>query len=230
VTFAGTARLALVIVSTLDVPAARAQSLAALQPGRFEVALGSQWIGHQGLGSNNANETTSAGGSQKLFSTSSDLVGAAGLEGRIGVRLRRSLEAEVEASYAKPPLRITISSDFESAAPVTASETIQQFTFGAGVVWYLPSRARRTTRLAPFLTAGGGYLRQLHESATLLETGHFYQFGGGMKYLLASRPTRQLKGVGVRVDVRALVRSKGIAFDAGHYTSPVIGASLFVRF
>jgi len=51
-----------------------------------------------------------------------------------------------------------------------------------------------------------------------------------VKYLLASRPTRPLKGLGARLDVRALVRSKGIAFDGGHYTSTAIGASLFVRF
>ena len=225
---AGTAGLALIIVSTIAVTAARAQS-SAPQPGRFEVALGSLWVGHQALGSNNANETTSAGGSQKLFGTSSELAGAAGFEGRVGVRLRRSLEAEGEASYAKPPRRIAISGDIESAAPATATETIQQFTVGAGVVWYLPGRAR-PTRVAPFVMAGGGYLRQLHESGTLVETGRFYQFGGGVKYLLVSHPTRPLKGVGVRLDVRALVRSKGVAFDSGHSTSPAIGASLFVRF
>jgi len=227
---AGIAGLALVIVSTLDVTAARAQSPAAPQPGRFEVAVGSLWTGHQALGSSDANETTSTGSSLKLFSTSSDLASAAGLEGRVGVRLRRSLEAEVDASYAKPPLRVAISNDFESSAPVTATETIQQFTIGAGVVWYLPYRPRRGTRVAPFAIAGGGYLRQLHESAILVQTGRFYQFGGGVKYLLASRPTRPLKGVGVRLDVRAIVRSKGIAFDAGQHTSPALGASLFVRF
>ncbi len=228
--FAWAAGMALVIVSALDVPAARAQSPAALQRGRFEVALGSLWIGQQALGSRDANETTSAGSSLKLFGASSDLAGAAGLEGRVGVRLRGSLEAEVEASYARPPLRIAISNDFESAAPATATETIQQFTIGAGVVWYLPYRVRRGTRVAPFMMAGGGYLRQLHEAAILLETGRFYQFGGGVKYLLVSRPTKPLKGVGARLDVRALVRSKGIAFDAGYYTSPAIGVSLFVRF
>ena len=179
--FAWAAELMLVIVPTLDARAARAQSPAAPQPGRFEVAIGSLWTGHQALGSNDANETTSAGGSLTLFSTSSDLASAAGLEGRVGVRLRRRLEADVEASYARPPLRIAISNDFESAAPATAR-------------------------------------------------GRFYQFRGGVKYLLASRPTRPLKGLGARLDVRALVRSKGIAFDGGHYTSPAIGASLFVRF
>jgi hypothetical protein len=230
-TFAGTAALALVILSTPGAAAAQAQSPPAPQPGRLEVALGSLWMAHQALGSNSANETTSTGSSLKIFSTSSDLAGAAGLEGRVGVRVGRGLEAEVDASYAKPLLRIAIiSTDVEAVAPVTATETIQQFTIGAGVVWYLPYRARRTTRLAPFVMAGAGYLRQLHEAATLLETGRFYQFGGGVKYLLVSHPTKPLKGVGARLDVRALVRSKGIAFDAGHFTSPAIGASLFVRF
>src|SRR5207247_10002606 len=114
--------------------AARAQSRACAQPGRCEVAIGSRWAGDQALGSIDANETTSAGSSLTVFSTSSDLAGAAGLEGRVGVRLRRRLEADVEASYARPPLRIAISNDFESAAPATATETIRQFQLGAGVV------------------------------------------------------------------------------------------------
>ena len=45
---------------------------------------------------------------------------------------------EAEASYVKPELRIAVSGDAESAAPVTATETIQQFTIGGDLVWYLP--------------------------------------------------------------------------------------------
>ena len=52
-----------------------------------------------------------------------------------------------------------------------------------------------------------------------------------MSTLLAVRRTLVTrKGAGVRVDVRAFVRSKGVAFDDGAKTSPAAGASLFVRF
>ena len=56
--------------------------------------------------------------------------GAAGIDGRVGVRLSRVVRGRGEASYLKPQLRIAISGDAEGAAPVTASETIQQFTIG----------------------------------------------------------------------------------------------------
>ena len=122
---------------------------------RFEMAFGALWIGHQPLGASSANETTSTGGSAPLFSTSSDLASAAGIDGRVSVRVTRSLAAEVEASYLKPQLRIAISGDSESAAAITATETVEQVTVGAGVLWYLPHRGR-APRFAPFAMAGGG--------------------------------------------------------------------------
>ena len=220
--------IVLCIVSVGGVRAAAAQSLPATGPGRIEVSVGALRVAHQALGSTDANETTPGGGSLKTFTASSDLASVAGLEGRIAVRLMRSLEAEVEASYGTPQLDVTISNDFENAAPVTAVERVQQFTVGAGVVWYVPRP--RTSRLAPFVAAGGGYLRQMHEKRTLLETGQYYQLGGGVKLLLFSRPRGFLNAAGVRLDVRAVVRKDGVAFDDLAHTSPAFGAAAFVRF
>ena len=200
------------------------------EPGpRFNAGVGVLWNGRQPLGDKAATETTASGGTSTLFSTSSELAGAAGVAGRIGVRLTRSLVAEAEAAYLTPQLRIAISGDAEGAAAVTAAETAQQFTIGGGVLWYLPGR-KWSPRLAPFATAGGGYLRQLHEQNTLLETGRYYQFGGGVSALLITGRHFHIKGAGVRADVRALIRSKGVAFDGGSKTSPAAGASVFVRF
>ncbi len=217
--------LALVLCAVSSSAAAQATN-----PGpRFNAGVGVLWNGRQPVGDKAATETTATGGTSTLFNTSSDLAGAAGVAGRIGVRLTRSLVAEVEAAYLKPQLRIAISGDSESAAAVTAAETIQQFTVGGGVLWYLPGR-EWSPRFAPFATAGGGYLRQLHEQNTLLETGRYYQFGGGVSTLLVAGRHFHLAGVGVRADVRALIRSKGVAFDGGSKASPAAGASVFVRF
>lgn len=196
---------------------------------RFHLGIGVIWDGRQPLGDNIAKETTAAGGAATLFSTSSELAGAAGAAARLGVRLTRSLVAEAEASYLKPELRIAISGDAENAAAVTALDTTQQFTIGGGVVWYLPGR-RWSPRFAPFATAGGGYLRQLHEQNTFLQTGRYYQLGGGLSTLLVTEPHVHIKGVGIRADLRALVRSKGVVFDGGSKTSPAADVSLFVRF
>ena len=196
---------------------------------RFEVGMGALWVGGQPLGTKAATETTGPGGSAPLFSTSSDLAGAAGIDGRVGVRLTRALVAEAEASYLTPQLRVAISGDFEGAAAVTATETVQQFTIGGGVLWYLPNGGR-ARRFAPFAVAGGGYLRQLHDQGTLVDTGRYYQVGGGATYLLASGRHFHTNGIGARVDVRAFFRSKGVAFDGGGHTSPAAGLTAFVRF
>jgi hypothetical protein len=197
-------------------------------PYRLEAGIGVIWIGREPIGTRTATETTGAGGTSPLFNTSSELAGAAGFDGRIGVRLSRSVVAEAEGSYLKPQLRIAISADVEAAPAVTASETIQQFTIGGNVRWMLPGRWPR--RLAPFALAGGGYMRQLHDQATLVETGRFYQFGAGVDALLVTARRFHTRGVGARADVRAVVRAKGIAFDGGSKTSPAVGLSAFVRF
>ncbi len=62
-------------------------------------------------------------------------------------------------------------------------------------VWYPLSPA--TSRVRPFVTGGGGYLRQLHEGETLAVTGQFYEIGGGVKITLASRADAGIKTVGV---------------------------------
>ena len=48
--------------------------------------------------------------------------------------------------------------------------------------------------------------------------------------LLFSRPHGLFNAIGVRVDARAIVRTKGVAFDDGGHTSPAVGVSAFVRF
>jgi hypothetical protein len=185
-------------------------------------------MGAESLGTKSATETTGVGGTSTLFTTTSELAGAVGIDGRAGIRVSRSWSVEAEASYLKPQLRIAVSGDTEGAAAVTAAETIEQFTIGGNVVWRLPGR-RWSPRFAPFAIAGGGYMRQLHEAETLVESGRFYRFGGGVSAMLVANRLRT-KGAGIRADLRGLIRSKGVAFDAGSRLSPDAGASLFLRF
>jgi len=217
----------LAVLSTLRAIPALAQS----GPVRshVEVGLGVLWAGSNPLGTRAAMETTASGGTSALFSTTSELAAVAGLEGRVGVRVTKSIALEGQVSYLKPELRVAVSADSEGAAAVTAVDATQQFTIGGRALWYIPGR-RWSPRFAPFVMAGSGYLRQLHEQETLVQTGRFYQFGGGFSALLVSRPHFHATGAGVRFDVSALVRSRGVAFDGGSQTSPAAGASAFVRF
>jgi hypothetical protein len=200
------------------------------EPGRVELGIGWMWIGREAVGSGDATETTSSGGALSLFSTSTELAAASGFEGRAGIKLTRALELEASGTYAAPRLRTEISGDYENAAPVTATEPVRQFTAGGGLLWYVRHHQARPASVAPFLIAGGGYLRALHEGSALVETGRFYEVGGGVKLLFRSRERTFLKGAGLRIDARAMMRKGGIAFDGRSHVSPALGAALYARF
>jgi hypothetical protein len=224
----GTVMAVMLLATGGWVSTAAAQPASAI-PGRLELGAGLLWIGAQPLGSRDANLTTGTGSTLRLFSSTSELRGVAGFEARVGVKLTRAIEAEVLASYATRELRTRLSNDTENSAGATVTESVKQYNVGAGVLWYV-LKPRSSVRARLFVTAGANYLRQLHEAATLVATGRTYHFGGGAKLLLASRPTKGLKVVGIRLDARAVVRTKGISFNGRRSISPAVGASLFVRF
>lgn len=207
-----------------------AQPPAGPEPGRVELGIGRMWIGREIVGSGDATETTSSGGALPLFSASTELAAGSGFEGRVGIKLTRAFELEASGTYAVPQLRTQISGDYENAVSVTATETVQQFTVGGGLLWYVRHRQAQPASVAPFLMAGGGYLRELHEGSVLVETGRFYDVGGGVKFLFGWQEGTILKGVGLRIDARAMTRTGGIAFDSRSHVSPELGAALYLRF
>jgi len=203
-----------------------AAAQAGLESGRLEISAGAAWLGSQTFGSASATETTPSGGTFSLFNTSSEMGSAGAFDARVGVRLAGTLVVEADATFARPELRVTIANDVENAPSITAVERLQQYMIGGGATWYVPRR----NRIVPFVTGGGGYLRQLHDRALLVETGTYYQVGGGILYLLSSHPGNRLKATGIRADVRAVILHGGASFDGGRHTAPAVTGSFFVRF
>lgn len=212
----------------LSLPAA-AQAQAVALPGRFEIAAGLLWAGTTSAGAADATETAPDGSRFGLFSSESSLARAIGLEGRIGVRLTSRLQLEGSASHASPDLRTRISADSEGAPAITLAETVDQWTVEGALVAHL-ARWRVGTRGVPFLSAGAGYLRQLHEGGTLVETGQTYQVGGGVNFLLNRGGGGWLESAGLRLGMRAAVRAGGATFDRRARVSPRVDASFFARF
>jgi hypothetical protein len=222
--------LALILIAIGLRPAeADAQTAAPMEQGRFELSIGALWIGGESYGSQDASLTTSTGGTIRLFSTSSELNPAAGLELRVGGRIAANIDAEVAASYTTPELRTTISSDLEAAGSTVAVEPVQQFIIeGAAIIKLTGWRPR--PRLLPFISVGAGYLRQLHDAKTLVETGQTYHVGGGAKLAMVSRTDSRLKEIGLRMEARACIRSGGVALDDRAHATAAITAALFARF
>ena len=218
--------IALFVVLLLAASSRGAAAQGVLESGRLEISGGAAWLGAHTFGSASATETTPSGGGFTLFNTSSELGSAAALDARVGVRIAGTLVVEADATYARPELRVSIANDVESAPSITSVERLQQYMIGGGATWYVPGRGR----IAPFVTGGGGYLRQLHDRALLVETGSYYQVGGGVLYLLSSHADKRLKATGIRVDVRAVILNGGVAFDGGRHSAPAVAGSFLARF
>jgi hypothetical protein len=198
-------------------------------PGRFEVAAGGFWALPMSMGAADATETAPNGTRFRLFSSETSLASAIGLEGRVGVRLTTALQLEGSASHAAPTLRTRIRSDAEGVPDLTLAETVDQWTIEAALVAHL-ARWRFGTRSVPFLSVGVGYLRQLHEGGTLVETGRTYQGGGGVNVQLKRAGDRRLKSAGLRLGARAVVRTAGASIDSRAHVAPVVDVSMFLRY
>lgn len=189
--------------------------------GKYEVAAGVRVVGPEPLGRVDATETTASGTTFRLFTADSTLDTLIGFEARLGYRVSRALRIEATGSYGASNLEIALNSDVENAAALTATERIAQFTLEGAAVMELT----RWAVGAPFITAGGGYVRALHEERILVDEGVLWLAGGGVNLLLRSNPGSAL---GVRLDARALFQ-RGVVNDGVH-ASAAFGASAFVRF
>ena len=212
---------------------AAAQSAAppTLRAHRAAVIGGVTWSGSYPIGSNTAILRTSAVGANPppftLFRSASTVESIAGFEGRVGFMLTTNLAVELGGAFARPRVSTAISADPEVASQVLEGEELQQFVFDSGAVWQLPFGFGRRAR--PFVSGGAGYLRQLHQGRTLVETGQIYYAGGGLRYWMRGGDGIK-RSLGLRADARATWRKDGIDFDNRTRTFPTVSVFAFFEF
>jgi hypothetical protein len=114
--------------------------------------------------------------------------------------------------YARSRVETRIRGDVEGAPSITASEDLSQYLIEGSAVAHLPSLAFGGGGV-PFVMAGAGYVRHLHERRALVDTGTSYHAGGGIKYLFSRRPRGLIRGLGLRADARVYFRQGGFDFD-----------------
>jgi hypothetical protein len=193
---------------------------------RMEIVVGPRWTAGSSLSSGDANELTSSGSEFRLFAASTTLARATSFDARFAMRVTPRLRALVSGSYGKPMLRISVSDDVENAAAITATERLQQYALRGGASWLLMIGSR----FAPFVVGEVGYLRELHDQHTLVQTGRVVELGGGATYPLLSNARGPFDQVGARIDMRAVLRSKGAALDGRVYAAPAVGVGLYLGF
>ena len=223
------ALIALFVLDGFLAAPAQAQTRPQARRDRFEVSIGGLWIGGAGLGSTQAdlrgNNLTPT--PFRLFAAETSAESAPGLDGRVGYWLTRSVGLEAGFVHARPELRTRISSDAEGAPPLTAVEQIDQYFIDANVVWLLDRFRMR--RIVPFVSGGAGYLRQLHEGRTLVETGQVYHVGGGIRQPLLT-DFGFIRTAGMRLHARLYVLTDGVQLEDRARTHGAISGAFFVTF
>jgi hypothetical protein len=200
---------------------AAAQSRAA----RLEISAGALFAGGHELATTTAEliPNQQGGGAHPVFSADIRAEAAPGFEARVGWRLTRRFVIEGGVFTSRPRLRARLTGDIENAPDVTIEEDFSLYIIDAAV---LVNFGSELSRVVPFVRAGGGYLRELHEENVLVETGQAYHFGGGVTAWLGQRPHR----IGVRADARVYVLSGGIDLGTSTRTMAAGGGAVVFTF
>ncbi|MGE0449233.1 MAG: hypothetical protein AB7Q29_06570 [Vicinamibacterales bacterium] len=196
-------------------------------PGRVDVAGGVRMIGGIPFASI-ASEQTTREGTRALFQTATSLERSFGPIATVGVRFAGIFRIEGTFGYNNARLVTRITADQEEADDAEANAPVRQFLFEGGVA--VEARRWQAGPLVPFASGGLGYLRQLYDGRTLVETGHSSYVGGGV--LLERVPSARgfVKATGLRVDVRATRVRDGVISDGASHWAPALMAQVFARF
>ena len=208
-----------------------AQTLVNRPPSRVEVEVGGGVVGGSVLGSVDANLVANNPVRQsfRLFTTDSRFEPAPTFHARAGVAVNRRVVVEGGFAFSRPELRTAVSGDVEGVAPLTAVERIDQYFVEGGVVVFIDELSL-SPRTVPFAAGGVGYLRQLHEGLTLIEHGHVYYVGGGLKHWLVARDRGRLRAAGLRADARLYRLADGISFDGRSRSHVAVSGGVFLGF
>jgi hypothetical protein len=175
------------------------------------------------------NETgTTTPSSFTLFRADAALQRGTGFEMRIGYALTRALSIEAGGSFAQPTLAISITQDSESPSQVLADDRITQYVVDVTALWQI-SQLNLGRRARPFVSVGGGYLRQLYEDRVKVESGKVFHAGGGVRYWLRGGDGIGA-ALGVRAEAGAQMRMDGIELAGEKRMFPVVSVFGFFGF
>jgi hypothetical protein len=197
------------------------------RPPRLEVSVGGLLAGGYDLTDVNATLTRNqpGGGRFTLFESETRMDGGPGLEARVGWRFTRAITVEGGMMMLRRGLSSRLTGDVEGARDLTADERLSTYLIDGAVLARLQGLTFAAGRGQPFLRAGLGYLRELHEGNTLVETGLAYHVGGGMTLWFGNR-----QRVALRTDGRLYVLDGGADLGTGTRLAPAGGAALVFIF
>ncbi len=196
---------------------------------RLEFAVGIGFLGGASLGDADADlRSGTPPDPYRLFETSSRVLGTTAVDLRAGFDLTPRIGFEAHALFGHPEVRTTVESDVEGAPTTEAFEQLDHYLIDGGIVIRLDEF--RVKGIRPFVTAGGGYLRQLHEGLTVIEEGRVFYVGAGARYWIFARSRGVPRAGGLRADVRWNMLTGGVVVDERTRHQPSVSASFFLLF
>lgn len=199
--------------------------LAQARSPQFEISAGGLFVGGFSAGERAADITANqtSGPLYTLFKSQTRVDSAPGIEARLGFRLSRLLTMEGGVFTARPKLSTRLTADIEGAPDATVTEDLSVYIIDAAVL--ASFGAGSTSRAVPFVRAGAGYVRELHQDNALVETGWAFHAGGGVTFWMNPRQT-----VGIRADARVYFVNGGIDLDGASRTQGAGGAAVVFAF
>lgn len=197
--------------------------------GSVEAGGGIVWTGAFDQGSASAEETrnsTTDPAPFVLFTAKSRTQSVTGAQARVGMYLTREVSVEAGLEYGRPTLDTQVGDDAELAETVVATERLTRIVVDGSAVVHLSGLSFHRGAGMPFLRAGIGYLRELHEKNEVIETGNEYHVGGGVKVWFGQGKHR----VGFRADAGLSFRKGGADTPDTKRTVPTTAASLMYLF
>jgi hypothetical protein len=197
--------------------------------GSWEVSGGAVWSDGYGLGTRSAELTRNTGTGTapfEQFTANTRVDTVTGGQGRLGFYLSRSVALEAGVQFSRPVVSSRLTNDVEEAADTTATETMSRYVIDGSIVFHLTGLSFAGGKGVPFLTGGGGYIRELHEREELIETGRTYHGGAGLKLWFGQGRRR----LGLRADVGVAMRDGAFDYRDGQRTFPTAGISLTYLF
>lgn len=196
--------------------------------GSIEVTAGGGWAGGFDVTTEAAELTQAAGNDAfDLFTSDGHVDGFPGGYARLGLYLTRTVSIEGGIRFARPTLSFELAGDAESAADATATETLSHYVFDGSLLLHFPNASFAGGRAVPFVSGGGGYLRELHEGSELVETGDEFHATAGLKVWLTGGAGR--RRFGLRGEVGVTSRGGGFEGEDSRRTLPLaLGGATFL--
>ena len=197
--------------------------------GSVELGGGVVWTGGFDQGEVSAAETRNSTTDTSpfvLFTAASRAEPGVGAQARIGGYFAKSFSVEGGFEYARPELSVQLANDAELASDVSATEKLTRFVVDGSGLFHLTGVAFNGGRGVPFLRAGAGYIRDVHEKNEVIDTGMEYHVGGGVKMWFGNGKHR----TGLRFDGGMMFRRNGADMPDKTRHLGTAGASILYLF